>query len=727
MEYLLALDVGTRKVCGILLEPGPDGPVVAHAVVKEHPGRAMLDGQVHHIEAASRVIAQVKQELQRLCGHPLEQAHVAVAGRSLAMSRQAGTFKTGTSEPLTRDQVLAMELQAVKEARNALTDARAAAGAYCVGYNLLSQKLDGVAMLKLEGHRGDVVELEVLATFLPRLALDALQAALRSAGLSAASLTLEPIAAVQLAVPPELRRLNLGFIDIGAGTSDIALTRNGRIDAYAMVDVAGDEVTERLCDAFLLDFDQAEKLKRESILGDDVEVLDLFGAKRSIPARNVWREAAPALVWWAQKTADALTALNGGKAPQAVLLAGGGSLAPGLDRALADALGLDPTRVGRRPTSLQTYFHELPPELQQPWAVTPLGIAASAWEKRGLPFAQFQVNGQWVQALNLNQRFSAFDALVASGKEMAQFYGRPGLATTYTFNGQLRTARGGAGQPCKLYVNGQEASLDTELKDGASLSFLDAVMGEDGRLTYAEALQREGLGGGTLTFNGEERALPLTLMQDDQPVEDLDAPVPDRARLTGQAVASLGQLLEREGVDLSALIARDIAVTLDGEPRVVAQRNYRLELDGREAPLESPVLPGADISFEPGAGFQERVRDLLAAQAPQERRASDGALRIRLNGEWAPLDKAEHVLMNGREVSLDEFLIDGAAISVERGKPCRSVGEALQRLGLDSWLSGGRLQVLRNGQPAEAGTALADGDALDLSLAEGLLPKRAGA
>ncbi len=718
MDPLFALDVGTRKVCGLLLEPGPNGPVVAHVVVREHPGRAMLDGQVHHIEAASRVIAEVRLELQRLCGRPLEQAHVAVAGRSLAMSRQAGSFKTGTHEPLTRDQVLAMELQAVKEARLSLDDARTSAGAYCVGYNILSQKLDGVAMLKMEGHRGDVVELEVLATFLPRLALDALQAALRSAGLSAASLTLEPIAAVQLAVPAELRRLNLGFVDIGAGTSDIALTRDGRIDAYAMVDVAGDEITERICDAFLLDFNQAEKLKRESILGDDVDVQDLFGAKRSIPALNVWREVAPAIVWWAQKTAEALIKLNGGKAPQAVLMAGGGSLAPGLDRALADALGLDPTRVGRRPTSLQTYFHELPESLQQPWAVTPLGIAASAWEKRGLPFAQFQVNGQWVQALNLNQRFSAFDALVASGKELAQFYGRPGLATTYTFNGQLRTARGGMGQACKLYVNGQEAGLDTELKNGDSLTFLDAVSGEDGRLTYAEALEKEGMGAGTLRFNGEERLLPVTLMLDDSPVTDLGAPVPDRARLMAQAVATLEQLLEREGVDLSALIARDIAVTLDEEPRVVAQRNYRLQLDGREAPLESPVLPGAEISFEPGAGFQERVRDLLDARPPQEKKAGDGAWRVRLNGEWAPLDKAERVLMNGREVSLDEFLIDGADIVIERGQPCRSVGEALKRLGLESWLNGGRLQVLKNGTAATADTPLSDEDALDLSLRE---------
>ncbi len=186
-------------------------------------------------------------------------------------------------------------------------------------------------------------------------------------------------------------------------------------------------------------------------------------------------------------------------------------------------------------------------------------------------------------------------------------------------------------------------------------------------------------------------------------------------------------------MDLDALIAREIAVTLDGEPRFLAQRNYRLQLDDREAPLESPVLPGAEITFEPGAGFQERIRDVLAAARQPEGIGGSamppqlGAFRVRLNGEWAPLDKAERVLMNGREVSLDEFVIDGATIDVERGKPCRSVGEALKRLGLDAWLDGGRLQVRLNGSPALGDSPLAEGDALDLSLAESALPKGKGA
>lgn len=719
---LFALDVGTRKVCGLLVEEGPEGARVLHWSLREHPGRAMLDGQVHVIAQAARVIAEVKADLERASGERLEQAHVAVAGRSLAMSRATARFRTGHGEPLRRDEIVAYELQAVREAQVALNDPRTAAGAYCVGYNVLAARLDGEALSTLEGHRGSEAELEVLATFLPRRALDALQAALAEAGLSPASLTLEPIAAVQLAVPPELRRLNLAFVDIGAGTSDIALTRDGRVDAFAMVDVAGDELTERLCDAFLLDFKQGELLKR-GLDQPQAQVQDLFGVGRSILSEDAQRELSPALGHWAGQVAEAIKGLNNGQAPQGVLLAGGGSMAPGISLALAGALDLAPDRVGRRPVDLQTRFAGLPQGLKQAWAVTPLGIAGTALEKRGLPFAHFQVNGRWVQALNLNQRFSAFDALVASGKERVQFYGRPGLATTYSFNGQPRSARGTMGSQCRLFVNGAPAGLDAPLNSGDSLTFVDAVSGEDGRLTFAEALDREGMGSGSVRFNGDEIPLPVALSVDGKPVGDLSQALPDRARLNAAAELSVQGLMQAQGMDLEGLIGRDIVVTLDGEPRVLSQRNYRLQLNGQECGLDSPLLPGDEVSFEPGAGFQERIKDLLASAQPpleQRQRPSVGASKLRLNGDWAPLDVAEKVSMNGREVQLDEFLIDGADVRVERAQPCRSVGEALERLGLAAWAHSGRVAVRLNGKDSSLDHPIQDGDALDLDFVEEL-------
>ena len=79
------------------------------------------------------------------------------------------------------------------------------------------------------------------------------------------ALTLEPIAAINVLIPPSMRRLNVALVDIGAGTSDIAITDSGTVIAYGMVPIAGDEVTEAISDQYLLDFPMAEKAKRELI------------------------------------------------------------------------------------------------------------------------------------------------------------------------------------------------------------------------------------------------------------------------------------------------------------------------------------------------------------------------------------------------------------------------------------------------------------------------------
>ncbi len=76
------------------------------------------------------------------------------------------------------------------------------------------------------------------------------------------ALTLEPIAAINVLVPPSMRRLNVALVDIGAGTSDIAITNHNTVVSYGMVPVAGDEITEALSNHYLLDFPVAEQAKR---------------------------------------------------------------------------------------------------------------------------------------------------------------------------------------------------------------------------------------------------------------------------------------------------------------------------------------------------------------------------------------------------------------------------------------------------------------------------------
>ena len=127
-------------------------------------------------------------------------------------------------------------------------------------------QLNGYDINNLEGHKASKISVELIATFLPEEVVDGLYEAVEYAGLNVASLTLEPIAvkpktAMNIAIPEQYRLLNIGLVDVGAGTSDICLTKDGCIIAYGMIPCAGDEITECIAKTYLVDFNTAEKIK----------------------------------------------------------------------------------------------------------------------------------------------------------------------------------------------------------------------------------------------------------------------------------------------------------------------------------------------------------------------------------------------------------------------------------------------------------------------------------
>ena len=78
---------------------------------------------------------------------------------------------------------------------------------YCVGYSVLHHKLEGEKIGDLIDQTGHSASVEVIATFLPQVVVESLLSALKRAGLEMEALTLEPIAAIQVLIPPSMRRL----------------------------------------------------------------------------------------------------------------------------------------------------------------------------------------------------------------------------------------------------------------------------------------------------------------------------------------------------------------------------------------------------------------------------------------------------------------------------------------------------------------------------------------
>ncbi|MFQ7855599.1 MAG: cell division FtsA domain-containing protein [Flavonifractor plautii] len=150
---------------------------------------------------------------------------------------------------------------------------------------------------------------------------------MQKAGLEVASMTLEPIAALNAAIPADLRLLNLALVDIGAGTSDIAVCRDGSVVGYTMATVAGDEITEALMRACLVDFPTAEAMKLELGRSKSVSFTDILGLEQTLPAEELFSLLDGPIQALADEIAQRICQVNGGP-PSAVFLAGGGSKLP---------------------------------------------------------------------------------------------------------------------------------------------------------------------------------------------------------------------------------------------------------------------------------------------------------------------------------------------------------------------------------------------------------------
>ncbi|HOJ94076.1 MAG TPA: cell division FtsA domain-containing protein, partial [Fervidobacterium nodosum] len=333
---VFALDIGTRKIAGLLVGFDEDEKMVVHdVIIKEHEHRAMLDGQIHDVEKVAKVAAFVKRELENRNNIKLDKVAVALAGRFL--KTYIGESSITSEEPIeiTKDMLTRLELDAVAKATENIEP-----NMYCVGYSVIRYELDGMWFKKLEGLKGKDIYVKVVATYLPSHVVEAMLSVVKKVGLTITHLTLEPIAAVNITVPEDLRILNIALVDVGAGTSDIAISKDGTIIAYGMVPLAGDEITEAITKKFLLDFQTAEFVKRSLEKQEIIRVKNILDKEKELRREEVLDAISDVVDKITKKVAEEIIELNGDK-PQAVMIVGGGAKVPIFATYLAKNLEMD--------------------------------------------------------------------------------------------------------------------------------------------------------------------------------------------------------------------------------------------------------------------------------------------------------------------------------------------------------------------------------------------------
>jgi len=220
---IFALDIGTRSIIGVVGRVVDERLQVLAIEKEEHGKRAMMDGQIEDIAQVAKVARRVTQRLEQRLDCVLERVCVAAAGRALRTESGHHRLELPQVARINSDMISRLESGAVTEAEALLSQGQEGQRRfYLVGYTVSSYQLDHYPMTTLRDHNGQILEASVVATFLPSEVVESLYAVMEGAGLEVASLTLEPIAALNAAIPADLRLLNLVLADIGAGTSDIA-------------------------------------------------------------------------------------------------------------------------------------------------------------------------------------------------------------------------------------------------------------------------------------------------------------------------------------------------------------------------------------------------------------------------------------------------------------------------------------------------------------------------
>lgn len=686
-QLVFGLDIGTRSIVGTVgyLSSGRFHVLAQRS--REHETRAMLDGQIHDIGKVGQTIACVKEQLEEDLGRRLSEVCIAAAGRVLRTVTTYTEQSFDEEHIVTGEDVYSLSTLGVERAyEEFLKTNDSDIKFYCVGYTPMRYYMNGYHIGNLEGHKVKTMAVDLIATFLPDDVVDGLYRAVEIAGLHVANLTLEPIAAIQVAIPEKFRMLNMALVDVGAGTSDISITKEGTITAYGMIPVAGDSLTDILVQHCLVDFDTAEQIKRRAGVQETVEYQDIMGLTQTITAGEVAAVLGDHVREMARQVASCIRELNGDKSVSAVFVVGGGGMIPGYTEALAEELDIVRERVAIRGQEvMQSIEFEVADPQKNPMMVTPIGICLSYYEQSN-NFIFVDFNGKRVKLYD-NGKLSVADAAVQSDFSNEELFPRRGKALTFTVNGKSRIVRGIQGEAAVIRVNQEPADIYTQIHNGDHVEVTPSTAGDAASLELGKLSELSDCL--HVAVNGAGIDLPKT------------------AEVNGKRENEFYAI--REGDDISVqnfYTVREIADFMD------VPLGGRIRVNDTPARPDTRVYENFSLSWDMNAELtfaeleEEPAESTKAEGVSAEDVGAEGAA-----GRVSPEDPEQEITADPINIAV---AVNGSPVLM-KGKSSYIFVDVFSYIDFDLNASDGRAIVTKlNGRNAEYMEPLKDGDTIEI-------------
>ncbi len=728
--YVFGLDIGTRNVVGTVgCKEGNEFIVVAQYVM-QHETRAMIDGQIHDIGRVGKVIQTVKEELEKQIECPLTEVCIAAAGRVLKTVTTNVEYEYPEETVVTREDIHTLDLLGIEKAQSILKEKNDTKYKfYCVGYSVVKYYLNDEVYSNIEGHKADIISEDIIVTFLPEDVVDGLYSAVAQAGLAVANMTLEPIAAIDVAIPEAFRMLNIALVDVGAGTSDISVTRDGSIIAYGMIPLAGDELTELIVQHYLVDFKTAERIKLASTTEEMITYKDIMMIEHTIPAKEVWELTEPVTDKMTTAVAEKIKELNGGQSVSATFVVGGGGKIHGYTEMLAEKLGLPKERVALRGEEvLQEVTFEQPDIEKDPLIVTPIGICLNYYDQKN-SFIMVHLNGERVKMYD-NNKLLIMDAALQAGVANEDLFPKRGKEINYTVNGAARVERGLPGESAVITMNGKTASINTKLEPNAEIEIIPSTAGADAVVTI-EQLEEYHTSTVTFIVNGKKIVCPrfVEVNGELQPayyqIKEGDE-IETRAYYTVEQVAEFMDVeidTEKEIIVNNRVVDQNYLVyeNFNIEWTILSFRTHESDADAQEA--SEGTEEGADVTEaladENADGAAENENLAQSAESLEQTSEKEEKQENEETKEKAdPETEEETVHVEEQSVHSVEVIINGTSVTLT-GKVSYTFVDIFDFYEFDLSASAGRGIITKlNGQNAQYTAELKDGDEIVLAWKE---------
>ncbi|HYX20167.1 MAG TPA: cell division protein FtsA [Thermoanaerobaculia bacterium] len=267
-NFLVACDIGTSKVCILIGEQNAGGAldVIGKGA---SANRGTRKGNIINVDATIEAIKRAAEEAEIMAGVQISRAWVGLSGSQVRSFNSRGVVAVaGKDRGITKEDV-----DRVIEAAKSVQIPQDHVVVHSIARDFAVDGQDGIP--DPVGMIGSRLEADVLVVTAPVAVTQNVETCMNKAGIEVIELVLEQFAAAEAVLTPDEKELGIGLVDIGGGTTEVAVYQKGTIVHTAVVPIGGDHFTNDLAVVLRAPITDAERLKKKygcalrSAVGDD--------------------------------------------------------------------------------------------------------------------------------------------------------------------------------------------------------------------------------------------------------------------------------------------------------------------------------------------------------------------------------------------------------------------------------------------------------------------------